>query len=143
MKEIFSIFITILLFITITCNAFAVSIDAGKFKFGINAYLDFETTWMSEMPMAMTNTAGDQTGMLMTMSESFAFDQNHLNLIFNAKYKKTSIHLNYEARHSYSTFDGDTGTQGRSGPTHKGTDDQLGSFRIAGAYRSGIPFSSY
>lgn len=106
----------------------AVSVKAGKFDLSINGYVDFETTWMSQMPMAMGSSTGPG---VMTMDQQFTADQNHLNLIFGVRRDKTRVHLNYESRHSFSTYDGNTGALGRSG---NGSDDNVGSFRIAEAY---------
>lgn len=95
-------------------------------KINLSAYSDFEMTWMSEMAMVMPTT-----GKAAPMNEVFDFDQNHLNLIIDAKYQKTRVHLNYESRHSFSTFDGNTGASGRDGD---GSGDNVGAFRIAEAY---------
>ena len=92
------------------------------------------------MPMVIPTN-----GVMMEMPDSFFFDQNHLNLIFDGRYKKTKIRINLESRHAFSTFDGDTGASGRpsvNGSMTTGSDDNVGSFRIAEVY-GGHDFNQY
>lgn len=110
------------------CETYAANIMMGDFNIGINGYLDLETTYMSKMPMAMAN------GMVMNMDNSFSLDQNHMNLIFHAQRKKTGVAINLESRHSFSSFDGDTGIDSNSGNSVNGSSDEIGTFRIAEAY---------
>ncbi|MBT7609112.1 MAG: hypothetical protein HN576_05115 [Bacteriovoracaceae bacterium] len=120
--------LSILIFI-LGCNQlWAASFKTNKYEFSINAYLDIESTWMSQMAMSMGSSEGPG---VMKMDQQFTLDQNHLNLIFSAIRKKTRVYLNYESRHTFSTFDGDTGILGRDG---NGSDNNVGSFRVAEAY---------
>ena len=123
-RILFFIFFSLLIGISFSQGATLKAKKKGL-KINLSAYSDFEISWMSEMAMVMDN------GMALPMNEVFDFDQNHLNLIFDAKYKKTRVHLNYESRHSFSSFDGNTGASGRTG---SGSDDNVGAFRIAEAY---------
>jgi len=124
-------------------SAQAVSFKAGNVRLNINAYLDFEGTWMSKMPMGMMCSAAvpctmpsgmTLTGgaMVMNMNPVFWFDQNHMNLFIGAEIDKLKVFINLESRHAYSTFNLNTGSSGNVGMMGQG--GTVGAFRIAEAY---------
>jgi hypothetical protein len=139
----------------------AVTFKSGAFDLGINAYLDFEQTYMSSMPNPIPCSpqspcaVGDKS---LVSGQAYShhhhmleWDQNHLNLIMDGRLNQTRAHINFESRHAFSTYDGDTGASGRPGD---GTRTNVGSFRVAEAYgdhqfseklgfRAGLFYSPY
>jgi len=133
-----------LLFITLVFSqkTMGAGFQSGEVRFDINAYFDLDVNYMSKMAMAMpcTATAACTMGgmsltsghMLMPMKESYAFDQNHLNIVLSGSTQNFRGRINLESRHAYSSFDTNTGSSGNPGTG--GQSGTQGAFRIAEVY---------
>ena len=82
-------------------NSYAVNLEAGDWKFGINGFLDGVYTYTSEMPTVIPlGVFGTTIG---KWEERSFFNQEHLNLLFGAERGNVRVNINLQSLNAYSS----------------------------------------
>ncbi|GMT43044.1 MAG: hypothetical protein IEMM0002_1455 [bacterium] len=77
-------------------KSYAVGLDGGDWKFGVNGFLDLEYSGMDKAPMIT------HPGEVMTKTDDMSSFDQHINLLVNAARDRTSVTINLEGLHDYT-----------------------------------------